>query len=355
MVEVLIIDDLKSARDLIRDILTSDPHIHVCGMADNGTEAVEMTQRLRPHLIVLDSHLKQASGFEVAAEIMRMRPTPIIMVTAESDPLANPSAQAFTCGVLDVIQKKDLYRWRTQPNVAAGLVRKIKLLSKVDRFSMKKQCETSDKKPKPTDPIKGTENRRNEPVKGENRIIAIASSTGGPNALFTVLRDLPADFPAPILIVQHMSPGFIQGLAEWLDHEEHIRVRVAQNNAALLSGQALLAPDDAHLTVDENHRIRLVDSPPVGGHRPSGTILFESVGRIYGPHALGIILTGMGNDGATGMAALKSMGGKTIAQDRDTSVIFGMPKSAIDQGTADKVLPLPEIASAMTQFAKSGR
>ncbi len=355
MVEVLIIDDLKSARDLIRDILASDPHIHVCGMADNGIEAVEMAKRLRPHLIVLDSHLKQVSGFEVAEEIMRVRPTPIIMVTTAWDNLTNPPAQAFACGVLDVIHKKELYRWRTQPNVAAGFIRKIKLLSKANRFSVKNQCETSPKLLKTTDPLKGVVGRHNESVKKENRIIAIASSTGGPNALFTVLRALPANFPAPILIVQHMSPGFIQGLAQWLDHEEHIRVRVARNNTAPLPGQALLAPDDAHLTVDEKHRIRLVDSPPEGGHRPSGTTLLESVGRVYGPQALGIILTGMGNDGAKGMAALKSLGGKTIAQDQETSVIFGMPKSAIDLGTVDKVLPLSEIASAMTQFAKSGQ
>ncbi|MCP4578874.1 MAG: hypothetical protein GY846_21565 [Deltaproteobacteria bacterium] len=190
--------------------------------------------------------------------------------------------------------------------------------------------------------------------KDENRIIAIVSSTGGPNALFKVLRDLPSDFPSPILIVQHMSPGFIHGLAEWLNHDDHIRVRVAENKGALLQGEALLAPDNAHLTVGENHRIKLVDAPPVGGHRPSGNILLESIGECYGRRALGIILTGMGHDGAEGMAALKTAGGKTIAQDQNTSIIFGMPKSAINLGAVDLVLPLSKIASAIVRFTKTG-
>ena len=353
MVEVLIVDDLKSARDLIRDILASDPHIHICGMADNGDTALEMVEKLEPHLVVLDSHLKQTSGFEVAEEIMRVRPTPIVMVTAASDAVANPPARLFACGVLDVIQKRDLFRWRTHPEVAASFVRKVKLLSKVNRFSIKKQRKTANKRLNPADPFPPAAKKPDVLRNGEHRLIAIVSSTGGPNALFKVLHDLPANFSVPIVIVQHMSPGFIQGLAEWLDHKGRIRVRVARNNQGLSPGEALLAPDHAHLTVDEKHRIKLVDLPPVGGHKPSGTTFLESVGKVYGPQALGIILTGMGNDGAQGLATLKSFGGKTIAQDEETSVIFGMPKSAIGLGAADQVLPLAEIAPALIKFLKS--
>ena len=354
MVEVLIVDDLKSAREMIRDILVSDPHIHICGMVDNGNEAVEMVKRLQPHLIILDSHLKQTSGYEVAEEIMQVRPTPIIMVTTASDALVDTPERMFGCGVLDVIGKRDLYRWRTRPDVAAGFIRKIKLLSKVNRTSIKKHCEKTETRPKTADPINRGSLNINASGKDENRIIAIVSSTGGPNALFKVLRELPSGFPAPILIVQHMSPGFIHGLAEWLNHEDHIRVRVAENKGTLLPGEALLAPDNAHLTVDENHRIKLVDTPPVGGHRPSGNTLLKSIGECYGRQALGIILTGMGHDGAEGMAALKTTGGKTIAQDQNTSVIFGMPKSAINLGAVDLVLPLSQIASAIVRFAKTG-
>jgi two-component system, chemotaxis family, protein-glutamate methylesterase/glutaminase len=354
MVEVLIIDDLKSARAMIRDILVSDPHIHICGMADNGNDAVNMVERLHPQLIILDTHLKQTSGYEVAEKIMQVRPTPIIMVTTASDALVDGPDRMFGCGVLDVIKKGDLYHWRTRPDVAAGFIRKIKLLSKVNRTSITKHCEKTESRPKTVDPINRDSLNINASRKDENRIIAVVSSTGGPNALFKVLRDLPSGFPAPILIVQHMSPGFIHGLAEWLNHEDHIRVRVAENKGALLPGEALLAPDNAHLTVGENHHIKLVDAPPVGGHRPSGNTLLESIGACYGRHALGVILTGMGHDGAEGMAALKTAGGKTIAQDQDTSVIFGMPKSAINLGVVDLVLPLSKIASAIVRFAETG-
>jgi len=354
MVEVLIIDDLKSAREMMRDILISDPHIHICGMADNGNDAVNMVKRLHPHLIILDSHLKQTSGYEVAEKIMQVRPTPILMVTTESDVVLNRPDRMFGCGVLDVIKKGDLYRWRTRPDVAGGFIRKIKLLSKVNRGSIKKHCEKAETRLKTADSIQKDSVKINTFRKNENRIIAIVSSTGGPNALFKVLRDLPSDFPVPILIVQHMSPGFIHGLAEWLNHEDHIRVRVADDKDVLLPGEALLAPDNMHLTIDGNHRVKLIDEPPLGGHKPSGTTLLESVGEYYGRQALGIILTGMGHDGAQGMAALKTAGGKTIAQDQKTSVIFGMPGTAINLGAVTQVLPLSKIASAIVRFAKTG-
>jgi two-component system, chemotaxis family, protein-glutamate methylesterase/glutaminase len=354
MLEVLIIDDLKSAREMIRDILISDPLIHICGMADNENEAVEMVKKLQPHLVLLDSHLRQTSGYDVAEKIMQARPTPIVMVTAASDAFVDTPDRMFSCGVLDVIKKGDLYCWRTHPDVAAGFIRKIKLLSKVNRVSIKNHCEKPETGLETADPGNSISVDVNAFRKNQNRVIAIVSSTGGPNALFKILRNLPSSFPVPILIVQHMSPGFIHGLAEWLNHEDHIRVRVADDKDALLPGEALLAPDNVHLTIDGNHRVKLIDAPPLGGHRPSGTTLLKSIGEHYGRQALGVILTGMGNDGAQGMAALKAAGGKTIAQDQKTSVIFGMPKTAINLGAVDLVLPLLEIAPEIVRFAKTG-
>ncbi len=354
MVQVLIVDDLKSAQNLIRDILLSDSHIHICGMTDNGKDAVEMTKKLEPHLIILDSHLKQISGYKVAEEIMQTRPTPIIMVSAASETLMDKPERMFGCGVLDVIEKRDLYRWRTRPDVAAGFIRKIKLMSKVNRLSILKHCEKTETRLKTADPVNRAPIRIDASRKNKNKIIAMVSSTGGPNALFKILRALPSNFPIPILIVQHMSPGFIRGLAEWLNHKDRIRVRVAEDKDTLLPGEALLAPDNTHLAVDGNHRIKLLGEPPLGGHKPSGNTLFKSIGEHYGNRALGIILTGMGSDGAQGMAALKAAGGKTIAQDQSTSVIFGMPKSAIALGVVDFVLPLSKIAPAIIKFAQTG-
>jgi two-component system chemotaxis response regulator CheB len=352
MIDVLIIDDLKSAREMIRDLLASDADIHVCAMADNSESAVKMVRHHCPHVIVLDSHLKGTTGYEVARAVIKERPTPIIMVAAGDEPLREASANPFACGVLDIFQKSDLYRWRTRPEAAEAFIRKIKLISKVKSPAIKKHCDTaktpSAMKHLHPSPLFAA----NKPPMGTEKLVAIVSSTGGPNALFQILRALPADFPAPIVMVQHMSPGFIQGLAEWLDHEAHIRVRVAKDQEELHPGVGLLAPDDMHLTIGRKNRIRLVKTPPLGGHRPSGNVLLESVGTQYGPHAMAVILTGMGSDGADGMVTLKSAGGKTIAQDRETSVIFGMPNAAIKLGVVDQTLPLAQIAPAILKFVQ---
>ncbi len=352
MIKVLIVDDLKSARDVIRDMLAADPDIHVCGTAEKGEDAIDMVRAHHPHLIILDSYLKGTSGSDVAEAIMKVRPTPIIMVMASSDSSEDVLAKAFGSGVLEVIKKEDLYRWRTLPDVAAGFIRKIKLMSKVSNDAMRRYREAAESRLRMSDPADRSPVDTPVNRKDGGKVIAIVSSTGGPNALFEILRALPSHFPAPILIVQHMSPGFIHGLAEGLNHADHIRVRVAQDNDALRPGEALLAPDDAHLTVSDSHRIRLDRTPPLGGHRPAGDALLKSIGVHYGEHSLGIILTGMGNDGAKGMAALKAAGGRTIAQDKTTSIIFGMPKTAIGLGVIDHVLPLSQIAPAMERFVR---
>ena len=184
MVEVLIIDDLKSAREMIRDILISDPLIHICGMADNGSDAVEMVKKLRPNLIILDSHLKQTNGYEVAEKIMHVSPTPIVMVTTASDELINRPDRMFGRGVLDVIKKEDLYRWRTRPDVAAGFIRKIRLLSKVNRISIKEHYEKAETGLKTEDAARKDSVEFSVPRKDGNRIIAIVSSTGWPQCTF---------------------------------------------------------------------------------------------------------------------------------------------------------------------------
>ncbi len=349
MIKVLIVDDLKSAREMFRDILVADPEISVVGMTENEPETLEMLKVHHPHLILLDSFLRRTSGYEIAEKVMRIRPTPIIMLSTSSEEFTDHALRAFECGVLEVILKADLYRWRTHPEVAKALIRKIKLLSKVRPESLK-ECRGKKRK-RAENPIRDV----NLPlIEGNGRIVAIVSSTGGPNALFQILQELPPDLMVPILIVQHMSSGFIKGMAEWLTGKNHPRVRVAKEHDLVIPGQVLLAPDDFHLTVTSNKRIKLVDTPPVGGHRPSGNYLFQSVADHYGPGALGIILTGMGSDGVTGMQFLKAAGGKTIAQDEETSVIFGMPKAAIDRGIVDRILPVTKIASEIISFSASG-
>ena len=348
MIKVLIVDDLKSAREMIRDILVSEPEIAVVGMAENESETLLALRTQHPHLIVLDSFLRRTNGYEIAKKVMQIRATPIIMLTASSEDPTDHALRAFDCGVLEVIPKADLYRWRTRPEVAKAFIRKIKLLSKVRPESLK-ECG-GEKRRHPVNMM----SKSTVPMKAGNaRIVAIVSSTGGPNALLQILQELPPGLTTPILIVQHMSGGFIKGLAEWLTGKNHLQVLVAKDHDLVIPGQALLAPDDFHLTVTSRKRVKLLDAPPVGGHRPSGNFLFQSVADHYGPGALGIILTGMGSDGAIGMQGLKKAGGKTIAQDEDTSAIFGMPKAAIELGIVDRILPVSKIASEIIAFSAS--
>ncbi len=344
MVNVLIVDELKMVRLTMKDILSSDPAVCVVGMTDNEQEALRMVRDLDPHLVVLGLHLQKKSGYDIAKKIMASSPRPIIMAAGSSENMDESAERASECGILDVVNKSDLYHWRTNPDAAWQFVRKVKLLSRILGGG------------RPTRPRKRPRPQRIQPSpsrdRQEARAVAIVSSTGGPNALDRVLSALPLDTASSILIVQHMSTGFIQGLAEWLDGRCPLDVHVARDGELLHPCLVLLAPDDSHLTVTGDGRVRLLDDPPVRGHRPSGEYLFRSVAEHFGPAGLGILLTGMGQDGAHGLKRLKDAGGRTIAQDEQSSVIFGMPKSAIDLEAADKILPLDRISTEIVRFSQ---
>jgi two-component system chemotaxis response regulator CheB len=186
-------------------------------------------------------------------------------------------------------------------------------------------------------------------------IVAIAASTGGPQALCKILSSLPADFPAPVLVVQHITKGFSHGLASWLNHESLLTVTVASHDAPLQGGWVYIAPDDHHLGVCHRRRIKLDDGPPIRQHRPAASYLFQKAAEVFADKALAVVLTGMGDDGTEGLRTLKALGGYVIAQDEATSVVFGMPGVAIKAGLADEVLPLGEIASRMKENSKKER
>lgn len=344
MIGVLIIDDLKSAADMIADILNLDSEISVVGKAADKDSALRQLVLLQPRLIVLDSHVGKARGIELAREIMRVRPTPILMTVSAGADLAAPSKGLFVSGVVEVVDKNELYRWRTRPEVAQKFIRKVKMLSRLKNVGSSREKQT------PASHLETAETLSPN-VPQEKRIIAIVSSTGGPNTLLQILSRLEPDFPLPILLVQHMSKGFIHGFADWLNDWIALTVKVARDNDGILPGEVLVAPDDYHLTVNSQGRVKLVDDPPVRGHRPSGDYLLRSVAEHYGPGALGVVLTGMGQDGAEGMRRLKVFSGKTIAQDEASSIIFGMPKAAVELGVVDQVLSIEGIAEAMTAFA----
>ena len=182
------------------------------------------------------------------------------------------------------------------------------------------------------------------------RLIAVAVSTGGPTALQQILTELPGDFPVPILVVQHIATGFVGGLATWLDGACSLRVKVAEQGEPLAKRTVFLAPDDRHLGVSGDGRVALADAPPLGGFRPSGTYLFESVARAYGASGAAVILTGMGSDGVQGLRAVKAAGGQVVAQDEATSVVYGMPREAAMAGLVDDVLPLGAVAARLVEL-----
>ncbi|MGD8370062.1 MAG: chemotaxis-specific protein-glutamate methyltransferase CheB, partial [Syntrophobacterales bacterium] len=335
-IRVLIVDDVKSARDLLRDILATDPGFEVIGEVADGLKAVESALLLRPNLITMDIRLPGLDGFQAVERILAEVPVPIVMITASMGNQEEKLFRAFNAGALDVLDKQELYLWRTRPEIRNGFLRKLRALAltRVGRGWVRGLPEP--------DPIITHRHPKVE-AGASPLVIAIAASTGGPGALMRLFKQIPSQVNGSFLVVQHMSRGFLGGLVRWLDDEVGLEVREAREGDPLLPGLVLVAPDDYHIQVTDWGTVRLNKSLPINGHRPSAELLFDSVASCYGKRGVGIILTGMGSDGATGLKTLKQSGGHTIAQDEETSIIFGMPRAAIELDAAEMVLPLEEI------------
>ena len=323
MIRVLIVEDTTTIRTLLREIIGSDSQLRVVGEAKNGAEAIELSEKLKPDAISMDIQMPVMDGLEATRVIMERIPTPIVILSAlisnKESKLVFDSLQA---GALKVLKK---------PEGLQDINRVLKLISgvKVVRRRPKK-----DRQPRRI----ASTNARNVETKSKVEIIAIGASTGGPAVLSNILSQLPATLSTPILVVQHITQGFTGGFVHWLNENCNLHVKLATSNEMLSPGVVYLAPDDYHLTVGSKNMIRLCQDEPYKFHRPSATVLFQSVAKVYKDRAMGILLTGMGNDGASGLKSLKDTGAYTIAQDKDSSVIFGMPMEAIKLGAVDKVL-----------------
>jgi len=340
-IRVLVVEDSPVARELLVSILQNAPGLQVIGTARNGLEAVRLTKRLKPDVITMDVYMPELNGLEATRQIMAEMPRPIVMVTASlSKNERDLSFNALQAGALSIMEKPTMY---DPPEVLEQLVRQVKLMSEVKvvrRWS------------KPAKPVSEDPSSVKQPPLTQNgtseiQLIAIAASTGGPGILAQILGQLPASFPAPILIVQHITAGFGQGLADWLNQQTPLEVRLAQNAIEPKAGQVLIAPDDHHMMMNSLGVVSLSLDPPYQGLRPAADYLFNSVARVYGSTAVGIILSGMGSDGAEGLLALHQAGAYTIAQDKESCVVFGMPAVAIELGAAEQVLPANRIAAAI--------
>ncbi|MDI6692606.1 MAG: chemotaxis response regulator protein-glutamate methylesterase [Anaerosomatales bacterium] len=344
-VRVLVVDDSLVAREMLTQILQSDPEIEVVGVASNGVEAVEAVARLKPDLVTMDIHMPKMDGISAVEQIMAYTPTPILVVSSSVHGEGVGRAfDALSAGALEVMKKPEPRDWAELDRIASELIRKVKLLSRV-RVITHIRGRRAAGRPSAPAPV---------PVRepGTVSLVAIGSSTGGPSALMSVLAPLPADFPAPIVIAQHIADGFIPGLVSWLDAACKIAVRAAEDGETVQPGTAYLAPTGLNLAV-ETLTLRFKKPGERQLYIPSADTLFESVAKTHGASAIGVLLTGMGDDGARGLKSLHDAGALTIAQDEATSTVFGMPKAAIEMGAARKVLPVQQIADALKAAVKA--
>ena len=342
---VVLAEDSLTIRELLVELLRSDPEIVVVGEAKNGAEAVDLAVRLKPDLIAMDIHMPVMDGLEATKEIMVREPTPIVLVTSSaSREDAALSFDAMRAGALAVLPKPDNPASPRFDGRKEELIRMIKAMAEVK--VVRRWAERPRARPLAPPP--------RADLGGRRRIVAIAASTGGPAALQQILAALPAGFGAPVLVVQHIASGFVAALADWLNASSALHVKVAEDGEPLAARTVYLAPEDRHLGVTLDGRAALSDAPPVGGHRPSANHLFSSVSRSFGRAAAAVILTGMGRDGVDGVREVKSSGGYVIAQDEATSVVYGMPHEAASTGITDAVLSLDEIATRLATLVDGG-
>lgn len=336
MIRVVIADDSATARQLLRAILEQDGDIRVIGEVGDGAAAVDIVAEQRPDLVIMDVHMPVADGLEATKEIMARAPTPILIVSAVTQRDVDLSLSATQAGALMALPKPESpasAHFEEAARELRGMARAMAQVKVVRRWS----------------PSWPAPNRRvvARPRSGAVEAVAMAASTGGPAALRRILMDLPRNFPTPILVVQHIARDFTAGFTEWLAGSCALPVRLGTDGEELRPGVVYVAPDDHHMGVSANRRLRLSDGKPMGGFRPSATYLFESAAAVYGARLAGVVLTGMGTDGADGLEAAHRAGACIIAQDEASSVVFGMAGEAVRRGAVDMVVPLEEIATRL--------
>lgn len=339
-IRVLVVDDSLTVRKRIVEVLGADPELSVVGEAADGQGAVEQCLALRPDVMCLDMVLPRLSGLQATEEIMARRPTPILIVSASINRgELFQTYEALAAGAVDVFDKaradEDEGDWGLRLCRAVKMVARIKVIT--HPRARLGDLGRARPAPAPRVALPG----------GALEVVAIGASTGGPGAVATVLRAIPAGFPAAILVVIHIGEPFGNSFAEWLDTQSHHAVAFARDGAAIEAGRVVLAPPGRHLRL-QSGRLRLSDEAPRHSCRPSVDVLFDDLARELGPKVSAALLTGMGRDGALGLLALRQAGALTIAQDEATSVVWGMPREAVLLGAADQILPLDAIGPALS-------
>jgi len=346
MIKVLVVDDSALMRKLIPQILERDNMIQVVGTAMDGHFALKKIEDLRPDVITLDLEMPRMDGMETLREIMKRYGLPVIIVSAHTKTGAAATFRALSIGAFDFVAKpKDALSAQLE-DIAKELSTKIRVAAASGRIR----------------PAVAEAAMPVQKTKLEHRIaeqaVAIGLSTGGPNALRYLLSQLPPEFPAAVLVVQHMPEGFTEPLARRLDETSALQVKEAQSGDLLLAGRVLICPGNRHIKIRRmplGNIAVLTDEAAVRGHRPSVDVLFRSLAQEFGPDGVAVLMTGMGEDGADGMGEVKAHGGTTIAQNEESCVVYGMPRAAIERGHASRVLPLESIPGMLLAQCNAGR
>ncbi len=350
MIRVLIVDDSPTAQQLLNHLLSQDPSVQVIGIAKDGKEALAMVSRHHPDVVTMDVVMPGIDGIETTRTLMESNPLPIIVVSSVlNQKEVNLTFQALAAGALGVVDKPT----SALPSSESGrrLLQMVKAMAEVKVVRRRPiSSRPSDSAAVPSLPM-GTA-LKSVPIGREGfRGIAIGASTGGPSILAHILSELPGDFPLPILIVQHISQGFIKGMVDWLKDSTRLLVELAQQAAHLLPGHVYLAPDDWQFGLNSADRVTLSKDPPENNLRPSVSYLFRSVAKQWGEQSIGVLLSGMGSDGARELGAIRQQGGVTIAQNEESSAVFGMPGAAVALGAVDFLLGPEQIVTTLESLA----
>lgn len=338
---VLLVEDSPIALEILTRLISSSPDVKIVGKARNGKEALELIPKVQPAVICTDLHMKEMDGLEFTKQVMANDPRPILVIsTSVQKEDTHTIFQLLEAGAVDVFPKPNTGLASDYERVKRELVSKIKILAGVKVFT-RRQPQTISSEGASAFEI--STSRQLMDVTASIRAVTIGASTGGPQALQKILSQLPVNFPVPVICTQHISEGFLQGLVDWLASECKLKAKIAAVGESPLPGTIYFAPEKSHLELDALGKFIHSKLPPVDGHCPSVTVTFKSVVKFYGRATAGVLLTGMGKDGAEGMRAIAQAGGMTIAQDEKSCIVFGMPKEAIALGGVQQILPVEEI------------
>lgn len=359
-IRVLVVDDSAFMRKVLQTIIASDPQLEICGEARDGRDAVTQAEVLKPDVISMDINMPHMDGLQATEIIMSSNPRPILIVSSESREGADVTLKALELGAIDFVAKPSGGIDLDMSSVKDELCRKLKMAAKVrvvrtaTRSKLQNEIASSSPRVEPASKngdsglqeVRAAVNAAAKSA-GKFPIVVLASSTGGPATLMNFMPYFPKDFPGAVILVQHMPGNFTAQFSKQLAEISKIRVKEAEAGEIIVPGQLYVCPGSHHLRVSPTGRISLDDGPRIGGYRPCADLTFESTAEYAGPMTIGVILTGMGNDGAKGVQEIRAAGGHVIAQDESTAVIFGMPQEAIKTGAVDQVLPMEAIYHAI--------